>query len=105
MTQLIRPACFAIGQVKAFMVDQKDQGGYSSSTLNLRVCGLKYYFRHVVHRLDLVVRVPNPRIQEYNTEVLTLEEVKLLRRCCRDMRQVLILSEFFEDGNLINQPF
>jgi hypothetical protein len=32
----------------------------SSSALNLRVCGIKYYFRNVVRRLDLVVDIPNP---------------------------------------------
>ena len=92
------PEDCTVDQIKAFLVNQRDQGGYSSSTVNLRVCGLKYYFRHVVHRLDLVVKIPNPRIQKYNTEILTMEELKLLRRCCRDMRQLLIVNLLYDTG-------
>jgi site-specific recombinase XerD len=71
-------------QIKAFLVHQRDKGQYSSSTVNLRVCGLKYYFREVVHRLDLVVKIPNPRVSKFNVEILTLEEIKQLRCACRE---------------------
>ena len=85
-------------EIKAFLVDIRDEKGLSSSTLNTRVCGLKYYFRFVVHRLDLVVKIPNPRIQKYDTEILNFEELKTLRRCCRDMRQLLILNILYDTG-------
>ena len=92
------PETCSVDELKAFLVYQKDKCGFSSSTVNLRVCGLKYYFREVVHRLDLVVKIPNPRVQKYNTEILTIEEIKLLFRCCRDMRQVLILHLLYDTG-------
>ena len=85
-------------ELRAFLVEQRDKKGYSSSTVNLRVCGLKFYFREVVHRLDLVVRIPNPRVQKYDTEVLTLEDVQKLRSACRDMRQMLIINLLYETG-------
>lgn len=88
----------SVDEIKSFLVYQREQGGYSSSTVNLRVCALKYYFREVVHRLDLVVKIPNPRIQKYNTEVLGIEEIKLLMRCCRDMRQQLIITLMYDTG-------
>ena len=33
----------------------------SASTLNTVVCALKYYYREVARRLELVVDIPNPR--------------------------------------------
>ena len=69
------PEDCSVDEIKAFLVYQRDDKQYSSSTVNLRVCGLKYYFRQVVHRLDLVVKIPNPRIQKYDTEVLNLQKL------------------------------
>lgn len=92
------PENCTVDELKAFLVFQRDQRQLSSSTLNLRVCSLKYYFREVVHRLDLVVKIPNPRVQKYDTEILTIEEIKILFRCCRDMRQTLILHLLYDTG-------
>ena len=92
------PEDCTIEQIKAFLVLQRDKHNYSSSTVNLRVCGLKYYFRFVVHRLDLVTKIPNPRIQKYDTEILTFEEINQLRYACRDMRQLLILNLLYDTG-------
>ena len=84
--------------IKAFLIHERDKLNLSSSTVNLRVCGIKYYFRNVVHRLDLVVKIPNPRVQRYDTEILTVPEVLLLFKSCRDMRQSLILHLLYETG-------
>lgn len=92
------PEDCTVDEIKAYLVFVRDKKEFSSSTINLRVCGLKYYFRHVVHRLDLVVKIPNPRIQKYDFDILTLEEVALLQRCCRDMRQLLIISMLYDTG-------
>jgi integrase/recombinase XerD len=92
------PEDCTVDEIKAYLVYVRDEKGLSSSTINTRVCGLKYYFRFVVHRLDLVVKIPNPRIQKYDTEILNLEELKVLRRCCRDMRQLLILNLLYDTG-------
>jgi len=85
-------------EIKAFLVKLRDIGQLSSSSINIRVCGLKYYFRHVVHRLDLVVGIPNPRIAKYTTEVLDASEMKILFKACRDMRQLLIVQLLFDTG-------
>ena len=87
-----------VHQIKAFLVQLRDKGQLSSSSINLRVCGLKYYFRHVVHRLDLVVGIPNPRIAKYSTEVLDAAEMQRLFSVCRDMRQLLIVQLLFDTG-------
>lgn len=92
-----------VHELKSFLVHLKNEGHYSASTINLRVCSLKYYFRNVVNRLDLVVKIPNPRISKYSTEVLTYEELLLLFRCCRDIRQKLVLTMLYDTGMRVSE--
>ncbi|MEE9439332.1 MAG: tyrosine-type recombinase/integrase [Saprospiraceae bacterium] len=92
------PESCDLNQIKGFLVNLRNTGQLSSSSINLRVCGSKYYFRHVVNRLDLVVGIPNPRIAKYQTEVLDNEEIKRLFRVCKDMRQLLIIQLLFDTG-------
>lgn len=87
-----------VDQIKSFLIHHRDSLQLSSSTVNMRVCGLKHYFRHVALRPDLVVNIPNPRIEKYHTEILSYEELGLLYRCCKDMRQVVLLSLMYECG-------
>ena len=87
-----------VDEIKSFLVHERDKSNLSSSTINLRVCSLKYYFRNVVYRPDLVVKIPNPRIQKYNTEIINGEELKLIFRSCRDMRQLLIVHLMYDTG-------
>lgn len=85
-------------EIKAFLVHCRDNLNYSASTTNLRVCSIKYYFREVVHRLDLVVKIPNPRVQKYKTEVLSIDEMQRIFRACKDTRQLLIIHLFYDTG-------
>jgi len=87
-----------VNEIKAFLVKIRNEAQLSSSSLNLRVCGLKYYFRHVVKRLDLVVSIPNPRISKIETEILDQAELQRLFDACRDMRQLLIVQLLFDTG-------
>ena len=41
------PDC-TIDEIKTYLVYQRDTLNIASSTLNVRVCALKYYFRHIV---------------------------------------------------------
>jgi len=87
-----------VQEIKRFLVKLREEKAFSSSTINLRVCALKLYFRKVAKRLDLVVAIPNPRIAKYHTEVLTSQEIKHLFDSCRDVRQLLIIQLFFDTG-------
>lgn len=92
------PEDCTVDEIKRFLVHQRDTKHYSSSTVNLRVCALKYYFREVVGRLDLVVAIPNPRVSKFDVEILSMEEVLQLRRACRDMRQLLLVDLLYDAG-------
>lgn len=92
------PEDCTVEEIKRFLVNLRDSKHFSSSTINLRVCGLKFYFRNVAKRLDLVVAIPNPRIAKYDTEVLSSQEIIRLFDACRDVRQLLIIKLFFDTG-------
>ena len=92
------PEDCTVDEIKAFLIYQRDSLNYSSSTVNMRVCGLKHYFRNVAIRPDLIVAIPNPRIQKYDTEILTHHELGRLYRSCKDMRQELIISLMYDCG-------
>ncbi len=92
------PQDCSVDEIKSFLVGLRESGQLSDSSVNLRVCGLKYYFRNIVNRLDLVVSIPNPRIAKYHTEVLNGSELELLFKSCRDIRQLLIIQFLFDTG-------
>ena len=97
------PEDCTVHQIKSFLSHLKENENYSSSTLNLRVCALKYYFRNIVNRLDLVVSIPNPRVSKFDTEVLTYEELLLLFNSCRDIRQKLVLALLYDTGMRVSE--
>lgn len=90
------PELLSADQIKAYLVGFR--GKLSSSALNLRVCGIKYYFRFIVKRLDLVVDIPNPRVAKYVQDVLTEDELLLLVASCRSMREQAMLYLLFDTG-------
>ena len=93
-----RPEDCSVDELKAYLIFARDDQQLSSSSVNLRVCGLKYYCREVINRLDLVVKIPNPRLQKYDTEILTIQELRRLFGACRDIRQLLVLQLIYDTG-------
>lgn len=83
------PETLTADQIKAHLATFR--GKLSSSALNLRVCGIKYYFKYVVKRLDLVVDIPNPRLAKYVQEVLREDELWQLFDACTSMRERAML--------------
>lgn len=92
------PESCSAEELKAHLVGVGKLRNLSSSALNIRVCGLKYYFREVARIPELVVSVPNRRVQKYVTDILTSEEIALIFRSCRDMKQKAMIALFFDTG-------
>jgi len=97
------PEDCSIDEIKTYLVYQRDTLNIASSTLNVRVCALKYYFRHIAQRLDLVVKIPNPRVQKFDTEIFSPVEMKILFASCRDLRQVIIIKLLYDCGLRIGE--
>jgi len=97
------PQDYTVQQIKHFLVQLRDTGRLSASSVNIHLCGLKYYFRHVANRIDLVVNIPNPRIAKYHTEVLDPAEIRQLFDACRDTRLLLVVQLLFDTGMRIGE--
>lgn len=90
------PEDLTVDQIKGHLASWR--GKVSSSALNLRVCGIKFYFKNVVMRPDLAVDVPNPRVAKYVQDVLTELELELLFDACRSMREKALLYLLYDTG-------
>jgi integrase/recombinase XerD len=90
------PEQLSTDQIKAYLSTLR--GRLSSSALNLRVCGIKYYFKHVVKRPDLAVDIPNPRLAKYVQEVLSEGELSQLFCACTSMRERAMLHLLYDCG-------
>jgi integrase/recombinase XerD len=90
------PEMLDVDQIKGHLAGFR--GKLSSSALNSRVCGIKYYFRKVVHRPDLAVDVPNPRVAKYVQEVLSEGDLAVLFRSCQSMRELALLHLLYDTG-------
>jgi len=73
MNQDKLPGECSINKLKAFLIKIRNENQLSNYSLNLRICGLKYYFQHVLERLDLMVSIPNPQI----TKIEILDQMEL----------------------------
>jgi integrase/recombinase XerD len=90
------PELLSADQIKAHLVGFR--GKLSSSALNLRVCGIKYYFRYVVRRPDLAVDIPNPRVAKYVQDVLSEAEILVMLCACTSMRERALIELLFDSG-------
>lgn len=70
----------------------------SPSTLNTAICALKYYYREVAQRLDLVVDIPNPRRAKQLGDLLNADELRTLLSAARSMRHRVVLELLFGLG-------
>jgi integrase/recombinase XerD len=90
------PELLSADDIKAHLVSFR--GKLSSSALNLRVCGIKFYFRNVVRRLDLVVDIPNPRVAKYVQDVLSEDEILVMLGACQSLRERAMIELLFDSG-------
>lgn len=83
-------------QLLAFLAERRRH--CSSSTLNTQVCALKYYYREVARRLDLLVDIPNPRTSKALGDLLSPDEARKLLRAARSLRHQVVLELLFGLG-------
>lgn len=83
-------------EIIAFLASRKPK--LSSSTLNTLICSLKYYFRNVVRRHELIVDLPNPRHSKQLGDLLDADEVRQLLRSARSLRHRTVLELIFALG-------
>jgi site-specific recombinase XerD len=80
------------------LTEVRDRNNLSSSSLNLRICALKYLYREVYRRLDIIVDLPNPRRPRLEGDILTEEEVIRLFDGVRSIKHLAVLHLLYDTG-------
>jgi site-specific recombinase XerD len=76
----------------------REERNLSSSALNGRICGIRYYYREVAHRLDIIVGLPNPRRARLVGDILDSAEMAQLMDGTRSITHLAILHLLFDTG-------
>lgn len=80
------------------LVRLRDERGLSSSALNSRICGIRYFYRSVLHRLDIIVDLPNPRRARLVGDILTGAEFQQLTLGVNSIKHLALLHLLFDTG-------
>ncbi len=85
-------------EVIRHLSDIRERSNLSSSALNSRICALRYLYRAVYHRLDIIVNLPNPRRARLVGDILTPAEVEQLMLDVRSVKHLAILQLLYDTG-------
>jgi len=85
-------------EIIEFLLKQKDAYGLKYSTIKSYVSALRYYFYHVMENTEFALKIPSPKVKDYDIEVLTIKEMHRLFEACSDSRQSLIIQILYETG-------
>jgi site-specific recombinase XerD len=85
-------------EVIRHLTDYRDRYNLSSSALNSRISGIKYLYREVYRRLDIIVDLPNPRRARLQGDILTAEEVGRLFDGVRSIKHLAVLHLLYDTG-------
>jgi len=92
------PAQLTETEVIAHLNRYRELKQLSSSSLNTRICGIKYYYRRVLHRLDMALDIPNPRRIKQVGDLLTPAEMERLFFAARSIRHLAVLQLLYDTG-------
>jgi len=81
-----------------FLLRQKEAYGLTFSTIKAHVCALRYYFLHVLENEEFSLKIPVPKVKDYDFEVLSIEEINRLVQSCSNSKQKLIIQMLYETG-------
>jgi integrase/recombinase XerD len=85
-------------EIVAHLAGLREKHQLSPSSVNSRICALKYLYRDVYHRLDIIVGLPNPRRAKLVGDILTSGEIKKLFDGTNSIKHLAILHILFDTG-------
>ena len=80
--------------IYAFLVYLKEERGLSRDTMRIAACGIKYLFKYLLKRVDIVSDIPYPKKEKYLPEILNSDELKRLFDSTRNNKHLLSLNLF-----------
>ena len=99
------PDELSVDQIIDHLHFYKEQKKIGSSTLNTRICGIRFYYREVLQRNDMEFYIPNPRrATKPLAEVIPRREIKIILDCCgRNEKHRAIFMLLYSSGMRLSE--
>lgn len=86
-----------------FLLKQKAAYGVKYSTVKGYVIALRYYFTHVKDNHEFSLKIPVPKIKDYDIEVISMKEINYLLSVCNNSREKLLIQILYETGIRVSE--
>jgi integrase/recombinase XerD len=88
--------------VREFLLKRKGEG-ISASTLNLYNSSIRFFFRHVLHKLWDDEVVPRMKLDYHLPETLTMEEIEELLASAKNIKHKAMLATMYSSGLRVSE--
>ncbi len=85
-------------ELRAYFLDLKNNPAVSPSTVNVAICGIKFFYQQTLKRDDQVFELVRPRREKELPVVLSVEEVRRILGCIRTPYYRICLSTIYACG-------
>lgn len=90
-------------ELRAFFLYLKNVKKISPSTLTIALCGIKFFFEYTLHRRWVTFELVRPAREKKLPVVLSVDEVRSILGCVRDVRYQVCLSTIYACGLRIQE--
>lgn len=101
LEQIDNPETISLDKVETFLANQI--GRYSNKSRSLAVSSLRFFFKRVVDRPDIFVKLEVPKKEKKLPVVLSIEEVKKLIDSIEHQKSKLIVKMLFSSGLRVSE--
>lgn len=95
------PVAVSLDQVKSYMAELIDR--YSNKSRSLAVSSLRFFFKRVIDRPDIFVKLEVPKKEKKLPIVLSAEEVKRLIEAIEHQKSKLIVKMLYSSGLRVSE--
>ncbi len=101
LEQIDKPETISLDKVKLYMADLIDK--YSNKSRSLAVSSLRFFFKRVVDRPDIFVKLEVPKKEKKLPIVLSAEETKKLIDSIEHQKSKLIVKMLYSSGLRVSE--
>ena len=95
------PTTASLDQIEAFLADLIDK--YSNKSRSLAVSSLRFFFKRIVDRPDIFVKLEVPKKEKKLPIVLSVQEVKDLINSAKNKKTRLIIKVLYSSGLRVSE--
>lgn len=84
--------------IYAFLVYLREVRGLSRDTMRISACGIRYFYKHLLNRNDIVEGIPYPKKEKYLPEILNSKELYKLFNLTTNIKHRVFLKLVYSAG-------